>query len=71
MEVWATTISPARSANSTTKSSGRLPSVDCSTPVTAGPNRSATASVAKPMAQASPPRATPATMNVATAPTPA
>ena len=34
IEVWATTTSPARRAKMTTKSSGRLPSVDCSTPVT-------------------------------------
>ena len=47
IDVWATTTSPARSAKSTTNSSGRLPSVDCSTPVTPGPNRSPTCSVAK------------------------
>ena len=32
IEVRATTISPAESANSTMNSSGRLPSVDCSAP---------------------------------------
>ena len=32
IDVWATTISPAESANSTMKSSGRLPSVDWSAP---------------------------------------
>ena len=37
IDVWATTTSPARSAKMTTKSSGRLPRVDCSTPVAAGP----------------------------------
>ena len=33
IEVWATTTSPARRAKMTTKSSGRLPRVDCSAPV--------------------------------------
>ena len=37
IEVFATTSSPAESAKMTMKNSGRLPSVDCSTPVTAGP----------------------------------
>ena len=60
IEVCATTISPAESAKSTMKSSGRLPSVDWSAPVTAGPNRAPTDSVATPTSQASPPRATPA-----------
>ena len=41
IDVCATTISPAESAKSTMKSSGRLPSVDWSTPVTAGPKRRA------------------------------
>ena len=41
IEVCATTISPARSAKTTMKSSGRFPSVDCSTPVVAGPKRDA------------------------------
>ena len=45
IDAWATTTSPAESANRTTKSSGRLPSVDWSTPVMAGPKRSPTASV--------------------------
>ena len=58
IDVRATTISPAESANSTMKSSGRLPSVDCSAPVTAGPYRSPTDSVAIEIAHASPPSAT-------------
>src|SRR5262245_54422952 len=66
MEVCATTTSPAASANRTTKSSGRLPSVDCSTPVSAGPNREPTASVAIPITQASPASAAAATMKTAT-----
>ena len=37
IDVCATTTSPARRAKTTTKNSGRLPSVDCSTPVAAGP----------------------------------
>ena len=37
IDVCATTISPAASEKRTMKSSGRLPSVDCSTPVAAGP----------------------------------
>ena len=37
IDVCATTTWPALSAKMTTKSSGRLPSVDWSTPVTAGP----------------------------------
>ena len=37
IDVCATTVSPSRSAKITTNSSGRLPSVDCSTPVTDGP----------------------------------
>ena len=40
--------------------------MDCSTPVTAGPNRSPTDSVAIEIAQASPPSATPATMKTTT-----
>ena len=48
IDVWATTISPAASENSTMKSSGRLPSVDWSTPVTAGPKCEPTDSVADP-----------------------
>ena len=65
IDVWATTISPADSANSTMKSSGRLPSVDWRAPVTAGPNRAPTASVATPISQASPPSAKPETMKTA------
>ena len=58
IEVWATTTSPARRAKMTTKSSGRLPSVDCSTPVAAGPKRSPTCSVASETTWASPASAT-------------
>ena len=65
IEVWATTISPADSANRTMKSSGRLPSVDWSAPVTAGPKRAPTDSVATPISHASPPRAMPETMKTA------
>ena len=54
IDVRATTISPAESANTTTKNSGRFPSVDCRTPVTAGPKRSPTCSVANDTIQASP-----------------
>ena len=66
IEVCATTVSPARSAKMTMKSSGRLPSVDCSTPVTAGPNRSPTCSVEKLTIQASPARASVAAAKAAT-----
>ena len=65
IDVCATTISPAESEKSTMNSSGRLPSVDCSTPVTAGPNRAPTDSVATPMIQARPPSAAPQTMKTA------
>ena len=66
IENWATTTSPAESANSTMKSSGRLPSVDWSAPVTAGPNRAPTDSVAMPINHATPPSAAPVTTNVTT-----
>jgi hypothetical protein len=66
IENCATTISPAERAKRTMKSSGRFPSVDCSAPVTAGPNRAPTDSVAIPIAQATPPRAMPVTTNTAT-----
>ena len=66
IDVCATTTSPAASAKRTTKSSGRLPSVDCSTPVSAGPNREPTASVARPIAQASPASAAAAVRKMAT-----
>ena len=52
MDVCATTISPARSAKMTMKSSGRFPSVDWSTPVMAGPKRAPTDSVPTPTVQA-------------------
>ena len=57
IEVWATTISPAESAKTTMKNSGRFPSVDCSTPVAAGPKRSPTCSVENETIQARPARA--------------
>ena len=60
IDVWATTTSPAERAKRTMKSSGRLPSVDWRTPVTAGPKRTPTDSVATPINQASPARAAPA-----------
>ena len=53
-EVCATTTSPDPSAKRTMKNSGRFPSVDCRNPVTAGPNRSPTCSVASATTQASP-----------------
>ena len=61
IDVCATTTSPARRAKMTTKSSGRLPSVDCSRPVAAAPKRSPTCSVASETTWASPARATVAT----------
>ena len=66
IENCATTISPAESENSTMNNSGRFPSVDCRTPVTAGPNRAPTDSVAMPIAHATPPSETPVTTNTAT-----
>ena len=67
IDVFATTSSPADTANRTTKSSGRFPSVDCRTPVTAGPNRSPTVSVAIAITHASPASAAPETTKIATA----
>ena len=67
IEVCATTTSPARNAKMTMKSSGRFPSVDWSTPVTAGPYRSPTCSVEKLTIHASPARATVAAAKAATA----
>ena len=52
--VWATTSSPFCSAKITTNSSGRLPSVDCIIPVTPGPKRSPSCSVANETTHASP-----------------
>ncbi len=52
-EVCATTTCPSASAKITMNSSGRLPSVDCRTPVTAGPNFTPTCSVAKETIEAS------------------
>ena len=65
IEVWATTTSPADRANTTMKNSGRLPSVDCMTPVTAGPKRSPTCSVANETTHARPASAIVATTKVA------
>ena len=71
IEVCATTTSPAERANSTTNSSGRFPSVNWSTPVVAGPNRSPIDSVANETIQASPARATAPRRNTATSGAPA
>ena len=71
IDVCATTTSPAERAKRTMKSSGRLPSVDWRTPVTAWPNRTPTDSVAAPISQASPARATPARRNTAVGDAPA
>ena len=54
-------LARARGAKRTTKSSGRFPSVDWRTPVSAGPKRAPTASVATPIAHASPASAAAAT----------
>lgn len=67
----ATTTSPAPSAKTTTKNSGRLPSVDCMTPVTAGPKRSPTCSVANDTTQAMPASAAVAARKAATPGAPA
>ena len=48
-----TSISPARKAKIPTKSSGKLPSADCNTPVAPDPRRSPTCSVAWPTSAAS------------------
>ena len=71
IENWATITSPWESAKITTKNSGRLPSVDCSTPVTAGPKCSPTASVVNEMTQARPASARPATANASRSVAPA
>jgi hypothetical protein len=71
IENCATTTSPADSAKITTKNSGRLPSVDWRTPVTAGPKCSPTASVVNETTQASPASAMPATTNASTSGAPA
>ena len=71
IDVCATTVSPAPSANRTTNSSGRLPSVDCSSPVTPGPKRSPTCSVANETTQARPARATVAIPKASSADAPA
>ncbi len=69
-EACATSVSPAERAKRTTKNSGRFPSVDCSTPVTAGPKRSPTCSVANDTVQASPASASAATEKASSAGTP-
>src|SRR3954468_13785666 len=66
-EVCATTSSPDPSANSTMKNSGRFPSVDCRNPVTAGPNRRPTCSVARATTQAKPASASAAAAKAITA----
>jgi hypothetical protein len=66
-EVCATTISPDPSANRTMKNSGRFPSVDCRNPVTAGPNRRPTCSVANATTQANPAKAAVAAAKARTA----
>ncbi len=64
--VCATTNWPALSAKITTKNSGRLATVACSTPVIAGPTRSPTCSVANDTIQAVPANATVASTNAPT-----
>ena len=71
IENWATTISPFDSAKMTTKNSGRLPSVDCRTPVTAGPKCSPTCSVVNEITHAMPASAKPATAKATRSGTPA
>ena len=66
IDVCATTTCPADSAKTTMKNSGRLPSVDCMKPVTAGPKRSPTCSVANDTIEASAARAIAARPNAAT-----
>ncbi len=63
--VCATTSSPFCSAKITTNSSGRLPSVDCSMPVTPGPKRSPSCSVANETIHARPASASVASANAA------
>jgi hypothetical protein len=65
--VWATTSSPFLRAKITTNSSGRLPSVDCIIPVTPGPKRSPSCSVANDTTHASPASASVATAKRGTA----
>ena len=68
-DVCATTVSLFDSANTTTKNSGRFPSVDCSMPVAAGPSRPPTCSVPNDTSQASPASASPETANASTSDT--
>ena len=71
IDVWATTVLPAFRAKMTTKNSGRLPSVDWSTPVAPGPSLRPTCSVAKLTVHARPASARVASPNVASAGAPA
>src|SRR2546421_2234598 len=64
---WITAISPLRSAKYPTKSSGKLPSEDCNTPVAPGPRCEPSCSVPMPTRAASSARATPETTKVRTA----
>ena len=66
IEVCATTISPAASAKSTMKSSGRLPSVVCEHAGDRRPECAPTDSVPIPIAHASPPSAAAETTKTAT-----
>ena len=66
MAVSATTFWPACNAKITTKNSGRLPTVDCISPVAAGPSRLPTCSVARATIQARPARASVANTNAIT-----
>jgi hypothetical protein len=67
IDVWATTTSPSRRAKTTTNSSGRLPSVDCMSPVAAGPKRWPTCSVENETMWARPASATVAIAKASTA----
>ena len=64
---WITVISPSRRAKYPTKSSGKLPSEDCNTPVAPGPRCEPNCSVPMPTRAASRARATPETTKVRTA----
>ncbi len=63
----ATSVSPARSANSAMKSSGRLPRALWTTPVVPGLMRSDSWSTARPASAARAPTAAPLTPNASTA----
>jgi hypothetical protein len=64
---FTTSTSPSWSANSAMKSSGRLPSADCTVPALAAPRRAPSCSVAPPTRRASAAIATAATTNCSTA----